>query len=107
MGFHFDGEELSASNSATVEYSDCPNGDLAAEYEAVHENKLIRAHLVGEEGVGDGVGCADDEEDYLNEEQFLHVGRHPTKYIDIGDDLANSPQSNHIKQGWSIFPGAE
>merc|ERR1712078_564167 len=22
-------------------------------------------------------------------------------------DLANSPQSNHIKQGWSIFPGAE
>lgn len=87
--FHFDGEELSASNTALVEYADCPNGDLAAEYEAVHGNKLIRAHLVGEEGVGEGVGCTDDTEDYLNDKQFLHVGRHPTKYVDVGTEWSD------------------
>jgi len=87
--FHFNDDELSASNTAVVEYADCPNGDLAAEYEAVHGNESIRAHLVGEEGVDGGVGCADDTEEYLNDEQFLHVGRHSTKYIDVGPEWSD------------------
>jgi hypothetical protein len=86
FNFHFDGEELRASNTAMIEYADCDNGDLAAEYEAVHGDQLIRAHLVGEEGVGEGVGCTDDLEEYLNDEQFLHVGQHPSKYFDVGPE---------------------
>jgi len=81
--FTFDGADLSASSSATVEYGDCPEGDLAARYKAVRGDERILAHLVGAADDG-GVGCADDAEEYLNDEQFLHVGRHPVKYADPG-----------------------
>ena len=68
-------QEVSADNQAVINYGDCPNdNDLAAQYKANGGGDEIDEHLVA--------SCADDLEDYLNDEQFLHVGQHPTKYVE-------------------------
>jgi len=66
--FNYDGE-LTASNTASVAYSDC-EGDLAAEYAVKHPDTpdAITNYLVGEGG------CADELETYLNDEQFIREG---------------------------------
>jgi len=76
--FNYADGDLSAENEASIVYEDC-DGDLKAEYQAVHADNAdaIDAHLVG-----DG-GCEADIVDYLNEEQFLHVGVSPTRYLDV------------------------
>mmetsp|Transcript_32532 Transcript_32532/g.69277 ORF Transcript_32532/g.69277 Transcript_32532/m.69277 type:complete len:541 (+) Transcript_32532:256-1878(+) len=69
-------DALSASNAATITYGNCAAADLKAQYVANGgDEALMNEHLVG------AGGCEDDLEDYLNEERFLHVGQHPTKYI--------------------------
>ena len=78
--FSYDGGDgFSASNSATITYSDCET-DLKAAYKANQKDgddtakALIDAHLVG------AGGCEDDLIEYLNEEQFLLQGQHEDKY---------------------------
>ena len=68
---------VSASNSVDIAYADCADGnDLAAQFIANGgDSATIQEHLVG-----DGK-CADDLTEYLNDEQFLHEGQHPTKYL--------------------------
>jgi len=77
FNFDIESNDVSASNAVEIEYSDCANADLATQYKANNPSdpEAIGAHLVGADG------CADDLEDYLNEEQFLHQGQHSTKYI--------------------------
>lgn len=74
--FNYADGELSAENEASIVYEDC-EGDLADEYKAVHGDDAIKEHLVGEGG------CDADIVDYLNEEQFLHVGVSATRYLDV------------------------
>lgn len=71
--------QVSASNTVDITYSDCSEGDLAAQFKATHPSfaNAIDEHLVGEGG------CADDLTKYLNDEQFLVAGIHATKYKDI------------------------
>jgi len=68
--FNYNEEELTASNTASVAYSDC-EGDLAAEYATKHPDApdAISDYLVGEGG------CAGDLETYLNDEQFIRKGQ--------------------------------
>ena len=77
--FNYANGDLSAENVASIVYEDCAAGDLSAEFKAVHTDDpdAIDAHLVG-----DG-GCEADLADYLNDEQFLHVGVSATRYLDV------------------------
>ena len=71
---------LSAENEASIVYEDCDGGrDLSAEYKSVHPDTAdaIDAHLVGDNG------CEADIAEYLNEDQFLHVGHSATRYLDV------------------------
>jgi hypothetical protein len=79
--FNFDAttSDVSASNSVDITYSDC-GSDLKTAYKAkpgiagvLAEEEKIDSYLV--------TNCDDDLTHYLNEEQFLHVGQHATKYI--------------------------
>ncbi|KAL7524737.1 hypothetical protein ACHAXR_000693, partial [Thalassiosira sp. AJA248-18] len=89
--FTYDAAEgLSASNTgAVISYGDCADVNLAAQYKANNPDPddaaLIDEHLVGG-------GCADEVEDYLNEEQFLIEGQDP-RYI--------TPDANQ----WEIVVG--
>lgn len=72
--------EISADNVAAITYSDCAIPDLAKQYKDNWAGTPfvndIDKHLVAAVG-----GCEDEVVDYLNEEQFLHQGTHPTKYV--------------------------
>jgi len=69
---------VSASNSVEIEYKDCANTDLAGQFvDNGGDVKAIGEHLVG----AIGETCADDLTEYLNNDQFLHEGQHPTKYL--------------------------
>mmetsp|Transcript_32535 Transcript_32535/g.69289 ORF Transcript_32535/g.69289 Transcript_32535/m.69289 type:complete len:537 (+) Transcript_32535:256-1866(+) len=62
-------DALSASNAATITYSDCAMADLKAQYVANGgDEALMNEHLVG------AGGCAGEVEDYLNEEHFVRAG---------------------------------
>lgn len=67
---------VSASNSVGITYADCANPDLAGQFVANGgDAAAIGQHLVGANG------CAADLTEYLNDNQFLHEGQHPTKYL--------------------------
>jgi len=71
---------LSASNAVDVQYADCAEPDLKAQYQANHADDADAAALIDEHLVGTG-GCAADVEEYLNDEQFLVQAQHDSKYI--------------------------
>lgn len=68
--------DVSASNAVEIEYKDCDNADLAAQWKI---NNPSNDDAIDEHLVGNG-GCAGDIEEYLNEEQILYQGEGPTKY---------------------------
>lgn len=77
--FDYDSEtgEISAENTADIEYAACAEPDLADQYKANHKAThadkvgLIDSHLVGEDG------CAADITEYLNEVHFVQEGKSP------------------------------
>ena len=73
---------VSASNAVDIVYEDCEETDLATQFKANHVGDNATRALIDDHLVGDG-GCSQDLEDYLNDEQFLHEGANPTKYLDI------------------------
>ena len=66
---------VGASNTVAIDYDDCAEGDLAAQYKFNNGDDAIDKHLVG------AGNCTDDLEEYLNNEQFLIAGQDPTKYL--------------------------
>jgi len=74
-------QELSASNTASVAYSDC-DGDLAAEYATKHADT---PDAIGKYLVGEG-GCTGDLETYFNEEKFIYEGKPPAARYSTPDD---------------------
>jgi hypothetical protein len=67
---------VGASNTVAIDYDDCAEGDLASQYKFNNgDDDAIDKHLVG------AGNCADDLEEYLNDEQFLIAGQDPTKYL--------------------------
>jgi hypothetical protein len=70
-------EELVASNTIDITYTDC-DGDLTTQYKT--NNPGDDASLIDKYLVGEG-GCAADLAEYLNEEHFLIEGVNPNRYI--------------------------
>jgi len=69
-------DELYARVNVPIEYKECDNQDLATHYESKFGPGKIDNHLVEHKG-----GCQAANEEFLNDEQFLHE-RDTAKYLE-------------------------
>ncbi|KAL9182474.1 hypothetical protein ACHAXT_013126 [Thalassiosira profunda] len=105
---------LTADNEVGITYADCANPDLAGQFKANAGGDADKAALIDEHLVAGTGGCADDLEDYLNAEQFLHEGQHPTKYLEpeadkwemvVGEGIRFLPPSIDPEESDTHFRG--
>jgi len=89
--FSYSAEEgyVSASNTVGIKYANCDVVDLKSQYVANQGGDAEKVALIDEHLVGSG-GCAEEVDNYLNEEHFVQAGvstRYYTPDTDRWSDL--------------------